>query len=271
MPGSARPAAASSAMTIPLERRVSPKRPEPKRVERAEKRTEHHNWDSESDSEDEEEATRRAFAQLKVDTKDEKAFPPLGGSKNPTKASSPTKGSPQKSAWKTLPPAPARESASSPTPPPTASSSSSSVPSAPLTGADAPSWRSARGRGMPRGRGGPPPRGGASSYTSKPHPIQGGRKGPIGLAHPPPISPPKARRNGGNKSEPARKAEKQEKPERIRQPVRVREGGPLADRVRNLVLQNQADDRPKRTASSTSTANGGTSSASASGGGTTSA
>lgn len=231
-----------------------------------------HNWDSASEDEDDEEAARRAFASLRVDTKDEKAFPPLGGGRRPSNgrksgSTSPLKNgspSPTKSAWKTLPEVapPPQPSTSTPSSQPPQSSSPAPNTSSTSDSASTPSWRTR----APRGRGTPPA---AQWNASRPHPIQGGRKGPIGLAHPPPIEPSPQRGRGrgrggyggrgrgrgdyGNSSDrPAQ--DRPPKPERTREPVRVRETGPLADRVRNLLLQNQAADRPRRTPGAARTA-----------------
>lgn len=74
----------------------------------------------------------------------------------------------------------------------------------------------------------------------KPHPIQGGRNGPIGLANPPPSKPsPKPSLPNKALSEP-----------RIRKEVKVREGGAndigsLAARVKNLVIENQKAASPR--------------------------
>jgi hypothetical protein len=113
----------------------------------------------------------------------------------------------------------------------------------------------------------------------KPHPIQGGRKGPIGLANPPPIPAPQPkpsddatwRKNssgktngngngdaetngngngdakGGNKG-----VELLPTPEvRVRKEVRVRQGGAndlssLASRVRGLVMDNEKKSTPRK-------------------------
>jgi len=110
----------------------------------------------------------------------------------------------------------------------------------------------------------------------KPHPIQGGRKGPMSLANPPPIPKPtpkasddsswrkanstsapnnpkpngnksngKGKGNGGLELLPSTKAIPPVQPEpRVRKEVRVRQGGAndlssLASRVRGLVLENE--------------------------------
>jgi hypothetical protein len=84
-----------------------------------------------------------------------------------------------------------------------------------------------------------------ASNTAKPHPIQGGRKGPIGLANPPPVEKPKAKLNDkskqGGASKPAPAAATPEP--RVRKEVKIREGGAtdlssLASRVKNLVIAN---------------------------------
>lgn len=111
-----------------------------------------------------------------------------------------------------------------------------------------------------------------STSTSKPpakrHPIQGGRDGPLGLAHPPPIEPPKptpsSRADKGSwRTNPPNGAASTKKPmkkpaapapapppapePRVRKEVKVREGGmndmsSLANRLRGLVLENQKAD-----------------------------
>jgi partner of Y14 and mago protein len=97
----------------------------------------------------------------------------------------------------------------------------------------------------------------SSKKPQKPHPIQGGRKGPIGLAHPPPIeSTPKPRPNRNQRKPqapaPAAAQAGQEKPKetpqpRVRKEVKVRETGlgSLADRVKGLVIGNMDDGKKK--------------------------
>lgn len=202
------------------------------------------NWDSE-DSEDDAEATRKAIEALSV--KDSEAFPPLSSSpKKETRATSPSKAPAPatKSAWKPIPTAPPS------VPAPSASTS------APLPAPRAQS--SARRQASSTSAMQSPNR-----KPQKPHPIQGGRIGPCGLAHPPPIEPSPARpprrqaasmtvadRESSwrrNAAEPPRRQPSASEP-RVRQPVRLREGtgGPLADRVRNLLMQNASPDRPRR-------------------------
>ena len=104
-----------------------------------------------------------------------------------------------------------------------------------------------------------------SKAKSKPHPIQGGRQGPIGLAHPPPIpsdkpswrpkpntsntseskssSKPQTTSSSPSKSQTTPKAPPDPEP-RVRKDVKIRQGGAndmssLASRVKNLVLENQ--------------------------------
>jgi partner of Y14 and mago protein len=96
----------------------------------------------------------------------------------------------------------------------------------------------------------------SSKKPQKPHPIQGGRKGPIGLAHPPPIeSTPKPRPNRNQRrpqAPPAATQAGQEKPKetpqpRVRKEVKVRDTGlgSLADRVKGLVIGNMDDGKKK--------------------------
>jgi hypothetical protein len=97
----------------------------------------------------------------------------------------------------------------------------------------------------------------SSKKPQKPHPIQGGRKGPIGLAHPPPIEPtsrPRPNRNQRKPQAPAPAAAQagREKPKetpqpRVRKEVKVRETGlgSLADRVKGLVIGNMDDGKKK--------------------------
>jgi partner of Y14 and mago protein len=93
--------------------------------------------------------------------------------------------------------------------------------------------------------------------VQKPHPIQGGRKGPIGLAHPPPIeSKARPNRNNQRKPQPRREASStQDQPKekappqpRVRKEVKVRETGlgSLADRVKGLVIGNMDDGKKKK-------------------------
>ena len=96
----------------------------------------------------------------------------------------------------------------------------------------------------------------SSRKPQKPHPIQGGRKGPIGLAHPPPIestSKPRPNRNQRKPQAPPASAQAgQDKPKetlqpRVRKEVRVRDTGlgSLADRVKGLVIGNMDDGKKK--------------------------
>ena len=106
---------------------------------------------------------------------------------------------------------------------------------------------------------------------AKRHPIQGGRDGPLGLAHPPPPEETRSDKGQWRKDHPKKAAtanksakagqakqnapkaleEPVAKPEpRIRKEVKVREGGmnavgSLASRVRNLVLDNQTPPRSR--------------------------
>lgn len=214
---------------------------EKRTVKRAELR-QGRNWDSDENEEDDAEATRKAIEALSVS-----AFPPLSSSpkKEAVPAAKVAAPVPSTSAWKPVP-APSTS---------TTASTSAPVPSPPAARAPASASRrqasSTHAMQAPRGK--PPPR---------PHPIQGGRIGPIGLAHPPPIEssrPP--RRQAASSSvadsqsswrrsspaEPPRRQPSATEP-RVRQPVRVREGagGPLADRVRSLLMQNATPDRPRR-------------------------
>lgn len=222
-----------------------------RKVKRAELRI-GRNWDSDEDDEDDDaEATRKAIEALSVSS-----FPPLGSS--PKKdavagkaakegSSSPTR--PAVSAWKPIPAPSSSTPASQPAPVSQRGPASASRRQASST------------YGMQS-----PARGGKAS--PKPHPIQGGRIGPIGLAHPPPIEPtPPRRRQAASSSfadsqsswrrsspaEPPRRQPSATEP-RVRQPVRVREGagGPLADRVRSLLMQNASTDPPPRRSTPTS-------------------
>jgi len=118
-----------------------------------------------------------------------------------------------------------------------------------------PEWRTASSRKPPS--------------QQKPHPIQGGRKGPIGLAHPPPIESVSKPRPNRNQNQYQRKPSTQtqtqapasaqsrtgsttEKPKenpqpRVRKEVKVRETGlgSLADRVKGLVIGNMDDGKKK--------------------------
>jgi hypothetical protein len=205
------------------------------------------NWDSD-DSEDDAEATRKAIEALSV--KDTAAFPPLSSSPKKEATSSKLSSSPTKpttSAWKPIPAAPP------PAPAPSASTSTSVPARAPNRRQPSSTFNMQSPNRKPQ----------------KPHPIQGGRIGPCGLAHPPPIEPSPARpprrqaasmsvadrestwrRNAG--TEPPRRQPSATEP-RVRQPVRMREGtgGPLADRVRSLLMQNASPDRPRRASPST--------------------
>jgi hypothetical protein len=124
-----------------------------------------------------------------------------------------------------------------------------------------PEWRTATSRNT-----------GKPKPTTKPHPIQGGRQGPIGLAHPPPIEENSTQRNRDQNqrgrgrgrgqgqgprrpdsdrtpsAQPQQETKKAPEP-RVRKEVKVRETGlgSLADRVRGLVIsnQNQGDGKKK--------------------------
>ena len=109
-----------------------------------------------------------------------------------------------------------------------------------------------------------------SKPKAKRHPIQGGRDGPLGLAHPPPAEETRSDKGQWRKEQPKKPAtanksakagqtkqtvakveEPVVKPEpRIHKEVKVREGGmnavgSLASRVRNLVLDNQTPPRSR--------------------------
>lgn len=124
---------------------------------------------------------------------------------------------------------------------------------APTPGAE-PEWRTA-----------------SSRRPQKPHPIQGGRQGPIGLAHPPPIESskpkPKPRSNRPRQdssrqkstsnsnstpqqpdANPAATAKTRPNEPRVRKEVKIRDSGmgSLADRVKNLVIGTQGADQKKK-------------------------
>lgn len=149
-----------------------------------------------------------------------------------------------------VPPGPESRDPAAPTARPTPSST---TPATPAT----PEWRTATSR---------------RPQQQKPHPIQGGRKGPIGLAHPPPIEPvnsrpPRSRQSssrskqsggGGPKSQSqsqsqianadSTKSESEKKEPRVRKEVKVRDSGmgSLADRVKNLVIGTQGSEQKKK-------------------------
>jgi hypothetical protein len=82
-----------------------------------------------------------------------------------------------------------------------------------------------------------------AALPSKPHPIQGGRNGPVGLANPPPPASQKKNARSRLPSKPTPTPPPAPEP-RVRKEVRVREGGAnelssLAARVKNLVVENQ--------------------------------
>jgi hypothetical protein len=135
---------------------------------------------------------------------------------------------------------------------------SKTAPPAPISTSTEPEWRTASTRRKPAQTQ-------SQKQEQKPHPIQGGRKGPIGLAHPPPIereqSASKPRPNRDNRPKrpqgqgasqappPASKPPQEKKPEpRVRKEVKVRETGlgSLADRVRGLVIGSQDDGKKKK-------------------------
>lgn len=136
-----------------------------------------------------------------------------------------------------VPPGPAQRDPAAPTAQPTPSPST-------------PEWRTASSR--------------KPSRSNKPHPIQGGRQGPIGLAHPPPIEqskptrPPRQKKpsssgESGRKpiTTPAGSAQAQSKATsepRVRKEVNVRDTGlgSLADRVKNLVIANQEPEKKEK-------------------------
>ncbi|KAL7423464.1 hypothetical protein Q5752_001044 [Cryptotrichosporon argae] len=169
------------------------------------------NWDSESE-EDEGGAAEAARAFAAADARraavDDEAFPPLGKAETPTPA-------PDKSvvAGSTGPSTTARDA--------TPATSAADVPG--TTGAPLAAPSTIHGgagpstRGPSRARGGsaapawrrgpsqshvetsalrlpPAPSSSAAAATARPHPIQGGRRGPIGLAHPPPPAEKRAER-----------------------------------------------------------------------------
>lgn len=138
-------------------------------------------------------------------------------------------------------------------PPPGPAKDDPAAPTAQPPKSTEPEWRTASSR---------------SKRPSKPHPIQGGRQGPIGLAHPPPIEssrpPPRqnpSRQRSNNKPQqgagdkpqqprPQRNASetKQDKEPRVRKEYKVRDSGlgSLADRVKNLVVSNQDSEQKKK-------------------------
>ena len=111
----------------------------------------------------------------------------------------------------------------------------------------------------------------ASASKPKRHPIQGGRDGPLGLAHPPPIETEKSWRkekpsqlkNGTAKPASGKQTTKtapqtKAAEPRVRKEVKIREGGAndmssLANRVRNLVLENTRAPSPKENKSTGNT------------------
>lgn len=139
---------------------------------------------------------------------------------------------------------------------PAAPTAPTPAPAAAATAPAEPEWRTASSR----------------RPQTKPHPIQGGRQGPIGLAHPPPIEQ-KPRHNSRPRQDSSRKrpsgstaAGKGQTPKpapkpasgstpgtgpepepRVRKEVKVRETGmgSLADRVKNLVIANTGDQKKK--------------------------
>ena len=132
-------------------------------------------------------------------------------------------------------------------PPPGHPARDPAAPSVPQqTPSSEPEWRTASNKKKP---------------SQKPHPIQGGRKGPIGLAHPPPIEQSKPRPARNNRKPQAGRADSsQAKPAtgesrseeksqpRVRKEVKVRETGlgSLADRVKGLVIGNMDDGKKKK-------------------------
>jgi len=138
---------------------------------------------------------------------------------------------------------------------------SKTAPPAPISTSTEPEWRTASSRRKPSTQ--------QAKQDQKPHPIQGGRKGPIGLAHPPPIereqssSKPRPNRDNRPKKPPGQgpggrtdssagqsaSKPQEKKPEpRVRKEVKVRESGlgSLADRVRGLVIGSQDDGKKKK-------------------------
>jgi hypothetical protein len=170
--------------------------------------------------------------------------------------------------------------------PDTAEAASPSVPAPPAsTSASAktkadPAWRTrapqagaagatSQSAAAAAGKSGPAPTGSTGKASARPHPIQGGRQGPIGLAHPPPASQPQARNSASKgKSQAGRGATskpgagptgtgtnsgatKASEGPRTRKEVRVREGGAndvssLAARVRNMVIASQTPPRERK-------------------------
>lgn len=158
-----------------------------------------------------------------------------------------------------LSPPPPGQPASDPAAPTVPTKSSTSASESQNSKSAEPEWRTATTR-----------------KPSKPHPIQGGRQGPIGLAHPPPIEPRTNQRGRGRGRGQARgqgprtgstrvDSAQQPKPRsdaptsassqgnkesepRVRKEVKVRETGlgSLADRVRGLVISNQSQGDGKK-------------------------
>ncbi|ORY35371.1 hypothetical protein BCR39DRAFT_509125 [Naematelia encephala] len=135
--------------------------------------------------------------------------------------------------------------------------------SRPVSKADGP-WRTVQSQSPLTTN--PPPVASTASRQSKPHPIQGGRKGPIGLAHPPPVSSSSSLPKSTKKSS-TPKIKTQTPPAsapepRVRKEIRVRQGGAndltsLASRLKNIVLENQktgSRDRRKEASTTTSSA-----------------
>lgn len=206
-----------------------------------------HNWDSESDDDELEtvEEARKAFGGLNVN--DLETFPALGAqAKAKPERRSDTDGKDAKASGSGGTKLPAQVSV-----PQQSASPSSSTPL----------WRAKRG-----GRGGahaPTP----TRTPTKPHPIQGGRKGPIGLAFPPSVeeyerslrqstpdrprqqkphqrqTPKQSHPQPNPPSQPA-SAPPQPTPPRVRPTPRVRQGGALGA-IRDTLLQNQAADARK--------------------------
>ena len=160
-------------------------------------------------------------------------------------------------------PAPTKPSATPSAPPalapPVDPSPATSTPAAASSSkASGPAWRTKPPK-APMGdpNNGPKPSAANGKPTAKPHPIQGGRKGPIGLAHPPPVpanpvkQPPRPSKSVPGAKAGGRPAPRAETPpaERVRKEVKVREGGTtdrssLASRVRGLVIANAAQSTP---------------------------
>ncbi|GFZ49336.1 hypothetical protein JCM24511_07456 [Saitozyma sp. JCM 24511] len=182
--------------------------------------------------------------------------------------------------------------------PDTAEAASPSVPAPPAsTSASAktkadPAWRtrapgaaaggatSQSGATAAAGKPSPVPTGSNGKASPRPHPIQGGRQGPIGLAHPPPASQPQSRNTTSKGKSQAGKgaatkpgagptgtgtnpgATKASEEPRTRKEVRVREGGAndlssLAARVRNMVIANQTPPRERKARDAAPKAEGG--------------